>query len=227
MKIDKRKKYYLVLDTETTNGLQSPLIYNLGIAIYDKKGNEYLSKDFVITNIFDKELELMQTAYYKEKIVKYYEGLLQGNMERIGILQAKKYIREVMEQYNINTIYAYNSNFDVNALNNTIRYVTKSKVRYFLPYNTKVHCIWNMSCQVLCTQKRFLKENVKNNNNNYITNAQRLFSYITNNKDFKEDHMALSDVRIEAKILFHCLKQHKKMNRNINTNCWKIPNVLG
>ena len=51
--------------------------------------------------------------------------------------------------------------FDLNALNKTIRYVTKSKVRYFFPFGTKVCCIWHMACQVLCTQKTFQKENKK------------------------------------------------------------------
>lgn len=224
-KIDKRKKYVIVLDVETANMAEDALVYDLGFGVYDKQGNEYESYSKVITNIFDKEKDLMQSAYYSEKLPQYYEQLEKGTRERMGILQAKKFIREVMEKYGINEIYAYNANFDLTALNRTIRYVTKSKVRYFFPYGTKICCIWHMACQVLCTQKTFLKQGIRNGNGNLITNAERVYSYIKN-VDFQEEHTGLEDTRIEAQIMAWCFKQHKKMNRNINRVCWRIPNLL-
>lgn len=224
-KIDKRKKYVIVLDVETANMTEDALVYDLGFGVYDKQGNEYESYSKVITNIFDKEKDLMQSAYYSEKLPQYYEQLENGTRKRMGILQAKKFIREVMEKYGINEVYAYNANFDLTALNKTIRYVTKSKVRYFFPYGTKVCCIWHMACQVLCTQKTFLKQGVRNDNGNLITNAERVYSYIKN-IDFQEEHTGLEDTRIEAQIMAWCFKQHKKMNRNINRVCWRIPNLL-
>lgn len=224
-KIDKRKKYVIVLDVETANMAEDALVYDLGFGVYDKQGNEYESYSKVITNIFDKEKDLMQSAYYSEKLPQYYEQLENGTRERMGILQAKKFIREVMEKYGINEIYAYNANFDLTALNRTIRYVTKSKVRYFFPYGTKVCCIWHMACQVLCTQKTFLKQGIRNGNGNLITNAERVYSYIKN-VNFQEEHTGLEDTRIEAQIMAWCFKQHKKMNRNINRVCWRIPNLL-
>lgn len=224
-KIDKRKKYVIVLDVETANMAEDALVYDLGFGVYDKQGNEYESYSKVITNIFDKEKDLMQSAYYSEKLPQYYKQLENGTRERMGILQAKKFIREVMEKYGINEIYAYNANFDLTALNRTIRYVTKSKVRYFFPYGTKVCCIWHMACQVLCTQKTFLKQGIRNGNGNLITNAERVYSYIKN-IDFQEEHTGLEDTRIEAQIMAWCFKQHKKMNRNINRVCWRIPNLL-
>lgn len=224
-KIDKRKKYVIVLDVETANMTEDALVYDLGFGVYDKQGNEYESYSKVITNIFDKEKDLMQSAYYSEKLPQYYEQLEKGTRERMGILQAKKFIREVMEKYGINEVYAYNANFDLTALNKTIRYVTKSKVRYFFPYGTKVCCIWHMACQVLCTQKTFLKQGIRNDNGNLITNAERVYSYIKN-IDFQEEHTGLEDTRIEAQIMVWCFKQHKKMNRNINRVCWRIPNLL-
>lgn len=46
MKIDKRKKYFITLDTETTNnnfesGFNDGLVYDLGFTITDKQGNIY------------------------------------------------------------------------------------------------------------------------------------------------------------------------------------------
>ena len=40
--------------------------------------------------------------------------------------------------------------------------------------------------------------------------------------DFKEEHKGLEDVRIEVEIMAHCFRQHKKMNTNINTSCWRL-----
>lgn len=224
-KIDKRKKYVIVLDVETANITEDALVYDLGFGVYDKQGNEYESYSKVITNIFDKEKELMKSAYYAQKLPQYYEQLENGTRERIGILQAKKLVREVMEKYNIKEVYAYNANFDLTALNKTVRYVTKSKVRYFFPYGTQICCIWNMACQVLCTQKTFIKQNITNPNGNLITNAERVYSYIKS-IDFQEEHTGLEDTRIEAQIMAWCFRQHKKMSKNINRSCWRIPNLL-
>ena len=35
--MDKRKNYYLVYDTETTNGFDDPIVYDIGGAIIDKR----------------------------------------------------------------------------------------------------------------------------------------------------------------------------------------------
>lgn len=229
MKIDKRKKMFMVLDTETTNNTigkpyNDGLAYDLGIAIVDKKGNEYFSKSWVITDIFDNEKELMDTAYYHEKLPKYYEELENGTRERISIFQAKRQVRELIEKYNVKMVLAYNMQFDLQVLNNTLRYVSKSKIRYFFPFGVELGCIWNMACHVLTTQKRFLKENKLNEKGNYITKAERVYQYITNNDQFEEEHTGLCDVRIETEIMAKCFQQHKKMETNIFHNAWRIPN---
>ena len=46
--IDKRKNYYLTIDTETANSLDDPLVYDIGGAIHDKKGRVYETFSFVI-----------------------------------------------------------------------------------------------------------------------------------------------------------------------------------
>lgn len=89
-KIDKRKKYYLVLDCETatlpyasnfTNGkikqkiaIAKPLIYDLGWQVIDRKGNVYSRKSFVISEIFSVP-PVFNTAYYASKRPIYIERL--------------------------------------------------------------------------------------------------------------------------------------------------------
>lgn len=233
MKIDKRKKYYFVFDVETTNNcfekingktFNDGLVYDIGFVIRDKKGKYYEKRSYVISDIFDDYKDLMKTAYYSKKLPQYYEQLEKGERVRKTIFQVRREIHELLKKYNINEVYAYNSNFDMTTLNNTVRYLSKSLVRYFFPYGTKINCIWNMACQVLYTQKRFLKQNIVNAKGNLLTSAERGYQYISFNVDFIESHTGLEDSMIESDLLLLCLRQHKKMDRGINRLCWRIPN---
>lgn len=227
-KIDKRKKYIMVFDVETTNNIMESkfndgLVYDIGYAIVDKQNNEYVAKSYVISDIFDNEKELMKSAYYVKKLPKYYKELENGTRQRKTIFQVRREVNEMIKKYNIKEVYAYNANFDITTLNNTCRYVSKSLVRYFFPYGVNVCCIWNIACQTLGTQKTFLKQNVCNEKGNLLTSAERMFAYISNNKDFQEEHTGLEDTRIESAILNKCFRQHKSIDKKINRACWQIP----
>lgn len=222
MKLDKRKKYFMVLDVETANNIENSLVYDIGFGIYDKQGNTYCERSYCVKEIFN-DKSLMNSAYYKEKLPKYYEELKQGKREIKTILEIRKIIKQAIEYFNIKEVYAYNANFDITALNISIRYITSSFVRWFFPYGIKICCIWNIACQVLGIQKTFQFENVRNENGNLKTSAERMFAYISQNEEFEEEHIGISDVRIEKEILIRCLKSHKKIDKNINRACWRIP----
>lgn len=227
MKIDKRKKYLMVLDVETTNNimekgaLNDGLVYDIGFTIIDKQGNIYAKRSFAIKEIFDWK-ELMSTAYYAKKLPIYYERLKQGKMEKITIWQARKRIHQAIEYFGIKEVYAYNANFDYTTLNNTVRYLSGSACRWFFPYGTQICDIWHIACQTLCLQKTFQWENVRNANNNLITNAERVFGYCEQT-DFEEEHTGLADAIVESQILARCFKSHKNIDKKINRACWRIP----
>lgn len=228
MKVDKRKKYLMVLDVETTNnqiGVKNApndgLVYDLGFTIIDKKGNIYAKRSFAIKEIFDWK-ELMDTAYYKNKLPKYYERLAKGAMEKISIWEARKRIKSAIEYFGIKEVYAFNANFDYTTLNNTVRYLSGSSCRWFFPYETQICDIWHIACQVLGTQKTFQWENVRNSNGNLITNAERMFGYCEQ-IDFEEEHTGLADAIVESQVLARCLSSHKSINKKINRACWRIP----
>lgn len=225
--MDKRKKYFMVVDTETANDIDCPLIYDIGFRILDKKNNILVEKSYIIKDIFIKEKKLMKTAYYNFKIQLYEKMIKYKEIETIEILDLFFEIRKIMREYNVKEVYAYNASFDLKALNNTLRYITKSQYRYMLPYGTDVFCIQHMACQVLYTQKTFLKTAFVNKweteKGNVQTSAEIGYKYISKNIDFLESHTALEDVKIEQEILDKCFRQHKKMNKKINKNCWRIP----
>ena len=225
IKVDKRKKYLMVLDVETTNNQMNSkfndgLVYDIGFVICDKEGKIYAKRSFAIKDIFDWK-ELMSTAYYKNKLPKYYEKLNKKQMEKITIWEARKRIHKAMKYFNITEVYAYNANFDYTTLNNTVRYLSGSACRWFFPFGTKICDIWNIACQVLGTQKTFQWENIRNKNNNLITNAERMFGYCEQ-VDFEEEHTGLADAIVESQILARCFKSHKSIDKNINRACWRL-----
>lgn len=226
-KIDRRKSYFMVLDIETANSTEQGLAYDIGFAVADRKGKIYEKRSLMIAEMFYGENDLMQSAYYAKKLPKYWEQLLNGEREMVSILTAKRIIAKTMEEYDIEDVYAYNAYFDTSNLNWTIRYLTKSKYRWFFPYGTKYHCIWHMACQTILTQKSFLRFAIENElmsaSGNISTSAETAYKYISKNADFEEAHTGLEDVEIETKILVKCYAQHKKMDTKINRRCWTIP----
>ena len=227
MKIDKRKKYLMVLDVETTNNNMEKgakndgLVYDIGFVVCDKQGNIYCKRSYAVQEIFD-WTELMSTAYYYKKLPKYYEKLANNKMYKNSIWHIRKVIKEIMQIFNITEVYAYNANFDYTTLNNTVRYLSGSACRWFFPYGTQICDIWNIACQILGTQKTFQWENIRNANNNLITNAERMFGYCKQ-IDFEEEHTGLADAVVESQILARCFKSHKSINKKINRACWRIP----
>ena len=227
MKIDKRKKYIMVLDTETTNNnmeskFNDGLVYDIGFTIADKKGNVYAKRSYAVKEIFD-WTELMDTAYYKNKLPKYYEKIANGEMKKETIWNIRKAIKTAMEYFNITEVWAFNANFDLTTLNNTVRYLSGSGCRYFFKYGTQICDIWHVACQTLGLQKTFQWENVRNEKGNLITNAERMFGYIIQDETFEEEHTGLADAEIETKILARCLASHKSIDKKINRACWRIP----
>ena len=219
IKLDKRKKYNLILDTEATGTLKNPLVYDLGFIVADKKGNIIFEDNYLINQIFF-DNDLMQQAYFYDKVSSYYKALSSGKIKVTNVEGAKKIIDKTLKYFNISTIMAYNVAFDKRALNNTMLYLCNKP---FFDEHIDFNCIWNLACQVICKQKTFKKENIRNEKGNLITNAERVYQYVTGQKDFKEEHTSLSDAKIENEILVNIYKQHKSVKNGINSCCWKIP----
>ena len=89
-KLDRRRKYYCVLDCETATlpyaselsaeakksvAIAKPLIYDLGWTICDAKGNVYRRRNYLITEIFSVP-SIFNTACYTLKLWKREQSSL-------------------------------------------------------------------------------------------------------------------------------------------------------
>lgn len=230
-KIDKRKKYILVLDVETAGDVaKNPLVYDIGGAITDRKGNIYETFSFLVTEIFADDA-LMRSAYYASKIPLYHLKLERGEIELKDFRSIKWYITNLIDKYKVKEIGAYNSTFDFKALNNT--YNELFNYPYFFEYRhnqLKKICIWHIATQTIFLQKTFPSWAIENGfyskSGNIKTSAEIAYRWINKDTDFIEEHTGYADVLIEVEILAHCLKQNKKMKKGLNSYCWKIPQMF-
>ena len=224
-----RKKYLIGIDTETANGLidkngkldlSQSLVYDVGWTIIDKKGKVFLERSFVVAEIFlDKEL--MKSAYFAEKIPQYWEDIKTGKR----VLKSFKNIRMTFladrKKYKCAAVFAHNAFFDYNALNNTLRFLSGSKYRFFFPYSLEIWDTLKMSRDVFGNKKGYTlfcdkygyKTKHKTPQNRYT--AEILYRYITGDNSFVESHTGLEDVKIESKILVECFKSKKKMRKTL------------
>lgn len=228
--MDKRINYLIGLDTETCNGimmadnkldLTQSLVYDLGWAVTDKKGRIYKTRSYVIAETFCGMKDVMKSAYYAEKIPRYWDDIKNGKRILASFWTVRKVFLEDVKEYGVKNVFAHNAGFDVRALNNTIRYLTKSKFRWFFPWGIEVWDTLKMARQTIGKQKSYLEFCLRNN---YMTKhkkpqvrltAEILYRYISGNNDFAESHTGLEDVLIETKIMAHCFRQHKKMEKRL------------
>lgn len=228
MGIDRRRHYVLVVDTETANTLttgngkldmSNVLVYDCGWQVVDTHGTVYKSASYINRDIFVHERELMRTAYYAHKIPRYVKDLREGRRKMADTYEIRKAMLADMEEYGIIHIAAHNARFDLNALNGTQRYVTKSRFRYWFPYGTEIWDTMKMANSVICkmpTYRKFCEEN------GYFTptgqvkkTAEILWRFVSGDNDFEESHTGLEDVTIEAQIMAYCFRQHKHMEKEL------------
>lgn len=201
----------MVIDTEASNGINTPLVYDIGYIVYNlKTGNIVKQSQLIISEVFNNKA-LMDTAYYKEKIPKYVELLNNKQVDMVTLECAMNEIKRVLGIYNIKHVYAFNSSFDIKALkftcdfynvynpldvDNLITKVTWHDIQWYIrplvnSDNYKKYC------------EHFHK--VTNSQRFYNVNAETVYGYITKNPKYIEEHTALADAKIELTILLYCV----------------------
>ena len=213
----------MVLDCETApcdNTIEevtpiNMLAYDIGWVITDRQGRVYATRSFVNADIFLDEKQLMRSAYYAEKIPEYWDDIKSGRRTLTSFYNIRIALLEDIKNFNIKQVFAHNMRFDYGALNNTERWLTKSKYRYFFPYNVEICDTLKLARQLIATTPSYRKYCEMNGyltaNNQPRLTAEIIYRYITGNEDFEEEHKGLDDCLIEKEILAYCYRKHKKM----------------
>lgn len=196
----------LIFDTETIS-LNRPFCYNLGYIIVDDKGKTLQQRNLIIKQIYDNK-PLFATAYYYCKKPLYISAMKGKKAKKVLWGVACKTMQHDIEKYNIQIAYAYNARFDIQTMsfnhsyfNNKIRPLDSVKVCDIMDYldpltNTKQYkdYCFNNGFVTAHTTPRPRKT------------AESVYSYITQQPNYKEEHTALEDSKIEYEILKTCLK---------------------
>lgn len=221
-----RTARYAIIDTETTNSyidengklcLTDSFVYDIAVAIIDKYGRVYAVKNYICDEIFHSQL--MLNAYFVNKIPEYVESINKGEMVVMPIMNIYYDLHKFLQKHDVKAIMAHNAKFDYRALNNTIRYLSGSRKRYFLPYDLPIWDTQRMAHDTICKQKSYIQYC---KDNNYMTKhrvpqpretAEILYRYITGDNNFLEEHKGYEDIMIEKEIFVQCVKQHKTMEK--------------
>ena len=218
MKIDKRRSYFLTIDTETANNMDNPFVFDIGGAIHDKQGNVMETFSFIVKEVFYGMPDLMAECFYQSKLPMYRAQIEQGFRQVKSWYEIRTHVHKLCDKYSVKAIIAHNMRFDYRSTNTTQRYLTYSKYRYFFPKYIPLWDTLSMAIDTIVKQKTYIRFC---ENNGYCTKngkpratAEILYRYITNDVDFTESHTGLEDVLIEKEIFVKCIRQHKKMKRS-------------
>lgn len=198
----------IMIDTETTNDVDCPIVYDVGYQIFTLADGVLCEKSFVNADVFC-DVELMASAYFADKIPNYWNDIHDGKRTLRKWYNIKKELAEDCRRYGVQIACAHNSAFDNRALNTTQRYITTSKARYFLPFGI----VW---WDTLKMARKLLKDNAEYGefcyNNEYLTSrgcrrytAEIIYRWLSGSADFEESHTGLEDAKIERQIFEYCV----------------------
>jgi DNA polymerase III epsilon subunit-like protein len=207
---------YIVIDTETTNGFDDPLVYDCGWAVIDDNGTVLKARSYVVADVFCNE-ELMKNAYFADKIPQYVADVADGKRKMAWFENVKKVLRKDCKKFNVTAIMAHNMRFDYRSCTRSQRYITKSANRWFYPYGVQLWDTLRMARETFGHDedyRNFCSENgyMMKNNSPRMT-AEILYRYLSGDNDFEEQHTGLADVMIEKEIFKACMDR--------NPNCAK------
>ena len=232
----------MVLDTETTStntsaGIVPELmrVYDLGWVIADTSNDftEVECKNYALMETFA-NASIMRTAYYKDKLPWYYEGMRQGAISQLPIKEVWESFNRTCERNDVAQVWAYNCRFDYGALNATVNNASNSWQRSWFQ-GVEVLDIMSAAIDLICNADYVAwarSNNLVTPKGNPRATAETVFNYIagvlhSEIEDFyTECHTALDDARIESRILQECfsidpertIESGRKWGKRLKTN---------
>ena len=193
----------------------SAQVYDLGGWVIDEDLNVYKEFSLINDDVFFRLPEAMKEAFFADKIPQYMRDIWDKKREVVNTWDMWRIFNDTIKEYDIKAVVAHNIWFDIKSLNATMRYQTKSKKRFFLPYGMPIVDTMRMAEKTICKRHDYIKFCEANG---YMTEqatpkprktAEVLWRYLSGDNNFQESHTGLEDVKIEAKIFTECMKELK------------------
>lgn len=219
-----KKKYYMVLDTETTSNAST--VFDIAYTIIDRQGNIIEQANYLVKEMIEHPFLRGILARDKFSARKYrdtYSAIYNENKIVLPFLTIRTKLRAAVKKYNC-VVVAYNAKFDFNALNGMAQDLGKKS---FFTLNTEIWDLWNIALFALCNSRNYVNfcdcNEYYSDKGHRQTSAEIVYRYITKDTDFEEAHTALADTEIEAEILLACLKRHTKLNTEFVGQVFRHP----
>lgn len=205
----------MVIDTETCNTLEKPLIYDLGLTVLNNDGSIRFEYRAIVDEVYNGMHELMQSAHYSRKLPAYDAAIASGALQVKPLAAIRKDLHDIIKRFNVTDVWAYNAYFDRKALRNTVLTVSNGLQAYMLPFGVVWRDIWHLACETALQSRNFYRYIIANDAYTLKgwprTDAEITFRYLSGYANFIEEHTALSDARIESYILARLLKRKSKV----------------
>lgn len=205
----------MMLDTETTNTLDDPIVYDVGFQIFDVAGTVYESKSFINRDVFC-DPALMESAFYADRIPFYNSQIESGNALLTSWRDIKFAVFDTCKRHGVRIVSAHNARFDNRSLNLTQRYITTSQHRYFLPYGVEWWDTLKMAREIFKDDSDYKEWCVEHG---FVTSrnvprytAEVVYRYISGDMEFEERHTGLEDVNIERQIFLYCWRRNPEID---------------
>ena len=213
-------KKVMILDVEGISGKKP---YNIGYIIGDNKGNIFMERSFALPNNFWENLQNCFNA--REMTHKNLQEILSdfgaGDMRKYEYISNVDFIsifENDLKIFNVKEIDAYNCNFDKSSIRNLYENRIMPDVEW---------CdIWSEVVYSRCLTKKYVKFCKENgfvtDKGNIKTSAEVVYSYMTKNITFCEEHTGLADCGIEYELYLWAKSSKKKMVKKHPRQIWKV-----
>ena len=218
---------YIVLDTEAVSTVkhadgkahpETSLFYDFGFIVVDGNTHETIvDYSFINSDVFFRN-GLMDSAYYAEKLPRYYAGM--GKYWEVeNTFTIWQTFINACKRYNVRKVWAFNAAYDKRATNNTIQTFSNGFISEFIPEGVKWADIWDYAGSTLCKTRKYVDWCIRNDyitsKGNPMTCAEVVYQYLINDNSFIEAHTALKDAEIEAVILRKCKLRKQRARHSI------------
>lgn len=214
----------MVFDTETA-GCKTQTLLNIGYCIADVDLTTFKYKilkgrDYLVGKHYRNRIWLLNDMFVKEeKLIKFDTNVENGS----AICRTEKQIFEQMSRdiakYGVKYGFAYNSAFDEDKFNRTAL-----ELGLHNPLNDiTVVDIWCNAQEWICATESYIafcnEHELRTPSGKYIpTSVEGVTAYLNDDKEFVEDHTALSDVQWELRILCELGKRGCNIFQEVSRN---------